>query len=197
MELADQERLLWNGVRSGCEHDLQQLYLLWYKDLIHYASVLSNDDQLCKENIDTLFVNLWRNRHKLPEVDSPRAYALTCYKRSILKQKQKLASSPCIYYREPGLLADESVGSDEDRFVECEEALIINYRIKGLISVLTERQRQIILLKYIHEWSYEKISAHLHLSLRTVYNSIHSSLKLMRSPSNKISKDRHSIHSLN
>ncbi len=181
-----EEIFLWNGLRSGNEKNLHSLYLLFYNDLLRYGLSLTNDLELSKESVNGLFLSLWNNRQKLPEVKRPKAYIITSYKHRIIFRKKDSWSLKIVHpeYSE-NYLENQETASSEETMIELEEYELLKQKIKNVLNALTDRQRELIIGRFIHEMTYEEIALKYNISLRTVYNSIHESLKILR---NQISK---------
>lgn len=184
MKVHYQEILLWDGLRAGNEKDLHSLYVLYYNDLLRYGLYLTNDFELSKEYINQLFLSLWNCRQKLPEVKSPKAYIVTSYKNKIIFRVKKSGDLEIVYMDNENTYS-QTVASSEETFIELQEYEMLKQKVKNVLVSLTERQRELIVLRFIDEMTYEDIAAQLNISIRTVYNSIHESLKLLRSQINK------------
>ncbi len=178
----NEEILLWNGLRAGNEKDLHSLYILFYSDLLRYGLSLCHDPELSKEYINLLFLSLWNNRHKLPEVKNAKAYIITSYKNKIIYRKRLAGDLHTVKLDSNDY---SEVSSHEETIIELQEFEKLQRQLAHLLASLTERQRQLIVLRFINEMSHEQIAAHLNISVRTVYNSIHESLKLLRTQVNK------------
>ncbi len=180
----NQQIILWNGLRAGNEKDLHSLYIFYYNDLLRYGLSLTNDIELSKENINLLFLSFWNNRQNLSEVKNPKAYIITSYKNKIIFRKRKSADLKTVY---PGNTNNnfESISSYEETLIELQEYEKLKRKLKNILASLTGRQRQLIVLRFIDEMTYEEIGDELNISVRTVYNSIHESLKLLRNQINK------------
>lgn len=176
---------LWDGLRIGNENSLNKLYLCCYSDLLRYGNYLTNDSQLSKEYVNLLFLDFWNNRHKLPQVKNPKAYIITCYKNKIIFRKKKAADLHIVYSDNNANNNPEMVSSYEETIIELQEHEKLKEKLQKGLSSLSERQQQLIVLRFIDEMSYEEIAEQLQISIRTVYNSIHESLKTLRSKMNK------------
>jgi RNA polymerase sigma factor (sigma-70 family) len=176
--------LLWNGLRAGNEKDLHSLYVQYYNDLLRYGLFLTGDFELSKEYINLLFFNLWNNREKLPEVKTPKAYMVTSYKNKIIFRKKRSGDLKTVGLDHENTVFDPVI-SCEETLIELQEHEKLKEKLKIVLATLSERQRQLIVLRFIDEMSYEEIAAQLNISVRTVYNSIHESLKLLRGKINK------------
>lgn len=176
--------LLWDGLRSGNEKALRELYVCYYNDLLRYGNYLTNNVELSKDYINLVFLDLWNNRHKLPEVKSPKAYIITSYKNKIIFRKKK-SGDLRIVYSDNNENNFETTSSYEETLIELQEYEVLKEKLQKGLSALSERQQQLIVLRFIDEMSYEKIADELNISVRTVYNSIHESLKTLRKKMNK------------
>ncbi len=184
MKIDMDEILLWNGMLSGNEKDLHSLYVLYYDDMLRYGLALTDDLELSKEYINLLFLSFWNNRQKLTDVENPKAYILASYKNKIIFRKKKVSDSKTVYYGDANNHL-ESISSYEETLVELQEYEKLKQKLQHVLACLSERQRQLIVLRFIEEMSYDEIAVHLSISVRTVYNSIHESLKILRSQINK------------
>lgn len=181
-----EEIILWNGLRSGNEKDLHSLYVLYYNDLLRYGLSLTNDLELSKESINRLFLSLWNSRQKLPEVKMPKAYIITSYKNRIIFRKKDSWNLKIVYPEFPeSYLETQGTASSEETIIELEEYELLKLKIKKVLDELTDRQRQLITGRFIDELSYEEIAIKHAISVRTVYNSIHESLKILRTQISK------------
>ena len=173
------DMLTWNGLRAGNQKDLHAIYTANYDDLLRYGIYLTSDILLAKDHINILFVRLWNTRNKLPEVKNPKAYIITCYKNEILFRKKKVEIELKFLPSVSGLDLI-STSSVEETIIELQDYEILKTRIRHLLNSLSDRQKLLIQLRFIEEMSYEEIANQESISVRTVYNSIHESLKLLR-----------------
>lgn len=180
MTVRSKDILLWNGLRSGSENALHSLYICCYNDLLRYGVNLTNDSHCAKEHINAVFLDLWKNRHRLPEAENPKAYIITSYKNKIIFRKKKAGDFPIVNLDKDYNNICDSSGSIEQTLIEMQEYENLQQKVKAILLSLTERQRQLIVLRFIEEKTYEQIAEFLNISIRTVYNSIHESMKLLR-----------------
>lgn len=177
----------WNGLRAGYEADLQAIYFLCYDDLMHYGIHLMHDSNLSKEYINLVFANLWKKRNALPEVSSPKAYIIASFRNLIVFRKKTKATLMVVYPGDDNLEAEaQSNISYEESLIELQELDQQKEKIQKALTSLSDRQKELIISRFMHEKSYEEIADEFHVTVRTVYNSIHESLKILRS---KLSKE--------
>ncbi len=70
----------------------------------------------------------------------------------------------------------------EDELIMKEDAEEIRQKVENVLSRLTNRQREIIYLRYIQELSYEEIAEIMHISVEGSRNLISKSLTKLRTP---------------
>jgi RNA polymerase sigma factor (sigma-70 family) len=173
------EITIWENFCAGDEKSLFALYNLFYFDLLRYGIGLTTDAALTKDFINRLFLDLWQKRDKLPVVRSPKAFLITCLRNKLLYRKK--GKTDRLVFNQANTdyhqLADQSI---EAATAEIERLQEQQQQISQLLNGLSQRQREIINLRFFEELSYEDIAQKLGISVRTVYNSIHESIKLLK-----------------
>lgn len=167
---------LWDQLVQGDEQALYAFYQARYGELLQYGLRLCKDPEESKDAINIVFARIWNNRHRLPRTQHPKAYLFACYKNQLLRQWQQA-------HRVIPISSDELLAttrSVEETLIELQEQETLRLRTAQLLGKLTERQQELIRLRFIDGMSYEEIAQRLSISVRTVYNSIHESLKTLR-----------------
>ncbi|WP_276484868.1 RNA polymerase sigma factor [Paraflavitalea pollutisoli] len=167
---------LWDQLVQGDEQALYAFYQARYGELLQYGLRLCKDPEESKDAINIVFARIWNNRQRLPRTQHPKAYLFACYKNQLLRQRQQA-------HRVIPISSDEllvSSQSVEETLIELQEQEALRMRTAQLLSKLTDRQQELIRLRFIEGLSYEEIAQRLSISVRTVYNSIHESLKALR-----------------
>src|SRR5690625_5623818 len=91
------EKMLWGSFVGGDIDAYEKLFNLFYNDLYRYGLNLSPRHDLVRDNIHTLFVDMWDRKEKMNDVKSVKAYFLTSMRRRILKQllrEKKQSTNP-------------------------------------------------------------------------------------------------------
>src|SRR5690625_3065842 len=78
--------MLWDSFVGGDIDAYEKLFNLFYNDLYRYGLNLSPRQDLVRDNIHTLFVDMWDRKEFLGDVKSVKAYFLASLRRRILKQ---------------------------------------------------------------------------------------------------------------
>ncbi|GAO41349.1 RNA polymerase sigma factor [Flavihumibacter petaseus] len=171
---------LWKDFCQGNEKSLYQLYQLYHGELIRYGWSFCNDPEVIRDYINRTIVDLWNKRFSLPDVQHPKAFILTCFRNKLLQRKQgksTLKIVPLDATLLPGALHEASC---EETLIELQDFQSLRVRMQQMMNLLSDRQRQILTLRFMEEQSYEEIAQRLDISVRTVYNSIHESIKQLK-----------------
>ena len=68
----------------------------------------------------------------------------------------------------------------EDELIDKEDHVEIKQKLEDYLKKLTDRQREIIYLRYIEEYSYEEISEIMNISVESGRNLISKSLNKLK-----------------
>lgn len=170
---------LWNAVRQQKSGAFRQLYFQLYDSLFQYGLQQLNDKMQTGICINEVFAELWEKAPALPAVDNVEGYIFIIFKRKIfhyLKKKQTIIA-----------LTEDEMESQMENVCSYEEMVILmqtkeeeKTKIMHALSELTDRQREMIRLKYYLGSSVSEIAQKLNLTHRTVYNTLHSAIATLR-----------------
>lgn len=172
----------WKLLAEGEKQGLYACFSLFYDDLYRFGMFLYKDPELIKESIQNLFIELWKIRHKLQDVDNIQQYVLTIYKRIIYQTHQKASPkniSQDIHLEE--LRHDEiTVSSYESILIASQEDEQLKKRLTYALGKLTPRQKEVVQMRYYECLSFKEISHKTQLTERTIYNTLHSAVNVLR-----------------
>ncbi|MHA4807519.1 RNA polymerase sigma factor [Flavitalea flava] len=171
--------LLWAEVRTNSEPALYKLYHILYDELYRYGIHVCADKELVKDSINTLFVELWQKRDRLPDLENVKGYVFIWYKRKVFRNVNARRSDDWIGKAIP-LYQEMEVRSYEEVLVALESNAIRREKIKKALDGLTSRQKEFIQMRFYEDLSYEEISLKTNTTVRTVYNTIHVALTKLK-----------------
>ena len=164
--ISDEES--WKKVKAGDQSALSFLYKKYIKHLYRYGFFLINDKDLVEDAIHDVFLNLWNSRKNQIDIHNLRAYLYTSVRREVfLKKKKYNRTSFKIEEIEDRLLDQPSV---EDLWIRSEDEQENIQRVRSFINNLSDRQREIIFLRYYQNLSYQEISDLLKIDQNYAYN---------------------------
>lgn len=168
----------WRQLQKGNTDALSALYQLHYIGLINYGVKLTGNRDLANDCFINVLLELWDKRHTLPDVTNVRAYLITCLHRRILQEirsdKRRNDSHREILPEEPSEVSYEAYltaleGNDE-----------FTRRFTSAFRLLTQRQQQLLRMKFYENLDYDHIAQTCGITKRTAYNIIHDALKQLK-----------------
>jgi RNA polymerase sigma factor (sigma-70 family) len=171
---------IWNQFREGDKAAFAALFERTSDRLYRYGMKFTTDEELVKDCVQDLFLKIHQNRAELPDVDNYAFYLFKLLKNMIIdafRQQEKIVyispqelpfHAEFVYERsEPDDAGDE-----------------IKERFEQVISLLSDRQKEAIYLRYQAEMSYEEISQLLGINYQSARNLIHRSIEKIKKEMN-------------
>lgn len=167
---------LWYNFISGEKKAFDIIYEEYIQVLQKYGCHFSKNEELIKDCIQDLFIDLLHYRSKLKKTDNIKAYLIVSLRRKI---KNVTLKEDRIKSLEIGdLNFDYSLSTnDSDNLNEENRIQLMN----KAMNELTSREREAIYLKYVVGLSYEELSETLQLNYQTSRNLIYRGIKRLRS----------------
>lgn len=178
---------LWQQLKQGNRHALELIFHRYYADLYRYGVKLTGHATLVEDQIQNLFLKIWERRDSLGDVKGIKTYLWTALRRDLLAEKKKHAVR---------LLTLAGERDDSHRMYFSAEELIINDEqkaellsaLKEAFELLSDKQREILYLKFFDGMTYEEIEGIMSISYQTARNYVYEGLKSLQT----IMKDRQS-----
>ncbi|MBR10739.1 MAG: RNA polymerase subunit sigma [Rickettsiales bacterium] len=168
---------LWEAFRSENESAFVEVYHTYFQLLFNYAKQLNPDSDSCKDFIQDFFIKLRRNRARLPEVSSIKAFLIKGLRNLMIDDYNKRSKMPLVEYNDQThdfhvipsfetLLIDRQITEDQ-----------LN-KITQIIATLPSRQREAMHFFFYNQLSYEEISEIMNFgSVKAARNLIYRALK--------------------
>lgn len=179
MPLKEDYRFYWNQLRAGDKQALYSLYNDMYFHLFRFGVKITGDDELVKDCINQVFLNIWDKKERLSEVANVRAYLFTILRNSITDE---LAHQGKIENAIQNKLLEDDVDEMpyEEIIIRVQNDEELKLKLHAAIQKLTPRQIQLIQMKFFDNMSYEQIAEKTSQSLKTAYNTIYDAVKMLR-----------------
>ncbi|MCC5931428.1 MAG: sigma-70 family RNA polymerase sigma factor [Cyclobacteriaceae bacterium] len=169
---------LWCKIQKGDEKAFDRFYGEMAYNLFGYGMKMIGDEQLVEDCIHDLFLELWGKKDQLQGIKDIKIYVLVSFRRKLLKINRSHSQT---FIRESdyaNLLANvahtdgtiNEEGEEEDR----------NYKIRNIIELLSKRQKEVILLRFYHNLTYDKIAEILEIDKRHAHNLASQAFKFIR-----------------
>ena len=168
--------LLWNRFKEGDIDALTKLYREYTNDLYTYGLKIINDENLVKDCIQEVFIQLIDKRKSLLVTPRTHIYLFKSLRNKLFEESRSKGKRENILKRLPG--DDEPYEfSPEQLTIESEEKQNVQIEIKKAIEKLTDRQQEVIFLKYTEDFNYDEIAELLHIDKASVRTLVYRSLK--------------------
>jgi RNA polymerase sigma factor (sigma-70 family) len=175
---SEESRKLWQDYQSGDMYALANIMQSYYSDLFHWGLRLHGEREFIKDCIQDMFVQLWKAQDSGNSVENVRSYLLVMLKTRILRELSKK------HVTHQSILTDEysfSVEFAADlRLIEEEHEIYQIRKLEGVLSHLSDRQKELIYLRFYQSLSFEQIAEVMYLSRQSVYNLLQKSLGSLR-----------------
>ena len=166
------DSLLWKRFLEGDSSAYTQIYNRTVQDLFRFGLLYTSDKELIKDCIHDVFVKIHMNL---------AAYLTVALKNTLFNALKKTTDS--LSFDEIGEreeTVDESPSTPETIYINNEQEKQVQATVHTMMSVLTDRQREIIYYRYIKEMSIDEISKVTDMNNQSVSNSIQRALGRIR-----------------
>jgi RNA polymerase sigma factor (sigma-70 family) len=171
---------LLQRLQQNDEEALASLMDMYYANLYNYAARFTKDDGLIKDCIQEVFISLWQRRETVDTILSPKYYFLRAIKNKVLKAVTRNSNKG----------TSANLQDEYDFFHEFSiEQVIIEKQVseekagklRKVLSLLSNRQKEIIYLKYYQYLDHGQIAELMNISRQSVYNLLHEAIHRLRS----------------
>jgi len=161
--------------------DIASLYTQYVNDLFTYGHYLGFKREVVEDAIHDVFVKITMEEQSLNDVSNIRFYLYRSLKNRLLdihkRQRPHTAIEELDTSAEIPFNMDVNV---EDLLIEKEEQKQIKTEIEQMLNALTDRQREIIYLRYVQEYDYEQIAELLHISVHGCRKLVSTAIRSLR-----------------
>lgn len=170
--MSEKELLL--AVSSGDAEAFEQIFFIYQPRLIYFLTGFIHDAETSKDMAQDIFFSLWKDRHKLRDVNSFSSYLFTIARFTIYNYFDHLVTQN--KYTDHQLLhIDSSDSYEEQLFVRELQALI-----DEAVLQMPPQQQRVYRMSREEGMTNDAIAETLGISKRTVENHITSALSVLR-----------------
>ncbi len=170
--------LLWKSFLAGDKEAFAHFYNLHVNALYRYGTKLCTDDDLVKDAIQEVFLDLYLKRNKnKANPENLRFYLILALKRNLikkLKRNRKLVSAD---ERE---LIFQTEYSIETTIIENEKEAKLNQRINEMLQILPPGQKEALYLRYNLSLEYDEVARLMNITVESARKQVYRALKAIR-----------------
>ena len=171
-------------ILEGDLNSLSKVYFHYYDHLYDYGMRITSDKQAVEDAIQNGFMNFIKGRVNIGDVKNLSGYLVSTFRRQLIsdinKQKKIIPTKTLPEEHFDYFKSSEQANSDK------QDLELIYSTIKQCIGKLTEKQKEIIYLRFEKEISYEEISEILHITVDSCYKSVYRTINIIRTEAEKI-----------
>lgn len=163
-------------MESGDQEAFQVIYELTSKDI--YRTVLfllGNQHQDVDDIVNEVYIKMWKS---VTNYDMNRSFRFWLHG-LVVKQVQdwrrkswrrfRIFEKKKMYEQDPSYIIDEGILHKETRS-----------ELVGIVQKLSYKHREVVIMRYFHEYSLDEIAALLHIPIGTVKSRLHTALRRLR-----------------
>lgn len=157
--------------------DIEKIYNTYVDDLYSYATYLGFDSDLVMDAIHDVFVNLFSSERPISEIQNPKFYLIRSVRNRLInasKSKQKNVELSQIENTKKDAL------DIENKMIDEENALLIKEKINRMLATLTKRQQEIIYLRYVQEYDYNRIAQIMNITPGACRKLVHKAIQRLK-----------------
>ncbi len=179
MNTADHDIKQWEAFREGDKEAFACLFREYYQTLFRFGNKFTRDTDLLEDCIQELFIELWQSRSKIP-VRSVKAYLLKSVKYKLLKAFRKNGRSVPFNEDATGMGLGGFEWSHETFLIAKLESEAKRQQVLSALTRLSNRQKEIIYLKYYQNLSYEEVSEIMNINYQAARNLLYQAIKSLK-----------------
>ena len=140
---------------SNIKSEIDKWYENYIDELFAYGIAFGVEKDFVLDAIHDLFLHLFESADKIEILGSPKSYLFSALKNKIITSLRKQAN---------WLSLDEEVEYDFKIEVDEEERRNYEKEVENLLNLLTNKQREVIYLRFIKALSIQEISEILNIT---------------------------------
>jgi RNA polymerase sigma-70 factor (ECF subfamily) len=169
---------LWLQLKNGNSNAFASIYQAHINALITYGIRLCADENLLKDTIQELFIEIWNSRANLCNPVSVKCYLLKALRYKLIHQ-EKLRQTQALQHI--NLLSDRHLwdaaeASVQTNIIDKEASDSRSHLLKKAILALSKRQQEAIQLRFYQGLTNEQIADLMGLNYQSVSNLLHNAL---------------------
>jgi len=167
---------VWSNFKGGDFESLGILFETYYQELFYYGIKIVAMPELVKDTIQDLFTDVWERRSNMVSVDNFKAYLIISLRNELIHRINRIRKESS----KDVLATLQFSFSPEDFLISTEQNSEYSRLLSTSMQSLTDRQREVILLRFFHGLEFLEISQVLEMNIQSVRNLLFRSLDKIR-----------------
>lgn len=178
----DFQRKILERLHRGDMEALGCLYDMHIDYLVAFGLKYVNDMAWVEDQIHDLFLEIFKARSRILQIQNMKAYLSTCLKRKLYKRnKSKELLVPEEKFPFLQLEGSDYVESSiETKWIDSEQVESLKLGLKSAMDSLTMHQQSALHLRFVENKSYGEIAEDLEVSKASARTLLYRSIKVLR-----------------
>ena len=172
-----EELIHWKDFTSGDENAFSVLFKLYYPELFNFGKIYTRDKCIINDSIQELFLDFWEKRERLSSDVNVSSYIFAGFRNKLFKQINQGLIFKSFKKGELEVYFDLSI---EEIIIQREIDLNKILKINTILNQLSNKQKEVIYLKFYKGNSNEQIAQILKINYQSVKNYVFRSLQIFR-----------------
>ncbi|MFK8057125.1 MAG: RNA polymerase sigma factor [Saprospiraceae bacterium] len=165
---------IWQSLITGEHGALELLYRQHGGALLRYGKQFA-EMEVVKDAVHDLFVRLWDKHETLNPAANPRPYLLIALRNDLLRANKKASKTG-----ELSEAPEDETPSIESELVDAEKTVAKNATLASAVGQLSERERELIELRFTQNLDYEDIVEVTGISYQSARNTLARAIGKLR-----------------
>lgn len=180
----EDEGKLWANFKKGDESAFTSLYNEYIVPLYNYGERLTPDKALIEDSLHDFFVELWKNRATISQINCIKVYLYKGFKNRLIKNLDKKRKFP--FYTISEEYQFEIVFSPEFNLIAEQVSQDQKDKLLKAVNKLAPRQKEAITLRFYDDLTYEQIALIMKLTVKSVYMLIYRAVEFLKQNLSKL-----------
>lgn len=175
-QLSDEQ--LFAAFKKGDKRAFEKIYQSYFSALVFYGFKVCPDKLLVENAIQDLFVELWRRREFISEVNNLKFYLIKSLRNQLIRNQRH---NPFDRSEDIDDFLDYLGSlSEEQSIVNRETDLVRQQKIQTALEKLSPRQKEVIHLRFYQNLSLDECAELLQLPKQVIKNLLSKSYAVLR-----------------
>lgn len=178
MKIVEDKDDLWSALLRGEKAAFEEIYRTYAQELINYGYRITSNREVIKDCVQDLFVNLWSTKENLGTTTSIRFYLFRSLRNRLIRQLQR-EEGRNVFMTDDDLEEEVhfKIMENSEEYYQIDK---YEFALKSAIERLPERQREIIQLRFYHDFEIEEIMEIMDISNQSVRNTLYKAVERLR-----------------
>jgi RNA polymerase sigma factor (sigma-70 family) len=174
----DRLQIIWRNFKEGSNDAFEQIYNEYIDVLFRYGTKISRNEELVKDCIQQLFLELYSSRNRLSDPGNIEFYLLKALKRIIIHRETQ--ENRYFEYQDSALPSFETELDIENRIVTSEQERSKLELLNEILNSLPSEKKELLFLKFYSGLNNQQIGDMTGIKSDTVQKQIIRILKKLQ-----------------